>query len=124
MNLLIDTHILLWWLDDNPALPEYAMKAIADTGNVVIVSAAVIWEIRVKQSLGKLAIVPKFHEVVMEQGFELLPIAPEHAYAVGDLPRHHRDPFDRILIVQCQMGGYTMVTHDAMFGKYDIAVLG
>jgi len=100
MNLLLDTHILLWWRDDNASLPVNAREAIADTDNVIILSAAVIWEIRIKQAIGKLNIAPNFYHVIKKQGFEMLAITSDHAHAVGDLPEHHRDPFDRILIAQ------------------------
>jgi PIN domain nuclease of toxin-antitoxin system len=123
MNLLLDTHILLWWLDDSPALSSQARNAIARTDNLIVLSAAVIWEIRIKQALGKLEIAENFYEVIKEQGFEMLPITPDHAYAVGDLPKHHRDPFDRMLIAQARFEGLTVVTHDAIFKKYRIPVL-
>jgi PIN domain nuclease of toxin-antitoxin system len=124
MNLLLDTHILLWWLDDNASLPVNAREAIADTDNLIILSAAVIWEIRSKQAIGKLKIAPNFYDVIKEQGFEMLAITSDHAYAVGDLPKHHPDPFDRILIAQALLEGFTLVTHDAIFNKYPIPVLG
>ena len=123
MNLSLDTHVLLWWLDDNPALDENARRAIMDPRNLVVVSAAVIWEIRIKQKLGKLDIDPSFYEIVTKQGFELLPITADHAYAVGDLPMHHRDPFDRMIIAQARMEGLKVVTHDPLFGQYDIPLL-
>lgn len=123
MNLLLDTHILLWWLDDSPALSSQARDAIADTGNLIVLSAAVVWEIRIKQALEKLKITQNFYEVIKGQGFEMLPITSDHAYAVGYLPKHHRDPFDRILIAQAQLEGLNIVTHDAIFKKYQIPVL-
>ncbi len=123
MNLLLDTHILLWWLDDNASLSVNARQAIADTDNLIILSAAVIWEIRIKQAIGKLKIAPNFYDVVKEQGFEMLAITSEHAYAVGDLPKHHRDPFDRILIAQALLEGFTLVTQDAIFNQYAIPLL-
>jgi len=123
MNLFLDTHILLWWLDDNPSLSERARDAIADIDNLIILSAAVIWEIRIKQALGKLKIAPNFYDVIKVQGFEMLSITSDHAYAIGDLPKHHRDPFDRILIAQAMVEGFTIVTHDAVFKKYQIPVL-
>lgn len=123
MNLLLDTHILLWWLDDSPSLTAMARNAIADLDNLIITSAAVIWEIRIKQALGKLKIAPNFLDVTKQQGFEMLSITPDHAYAVGDLPKHHRDPFDRILIAQAKLEGFTLVTHDAIFKKYKVPIL-
>jgi PIN domain nuclease of toxin-antitoxin system len=123
MNLLLDTHILLWWLDDSPSLPEPARNAIAGMDNLIIVGAAVIWEIRIKQALGKLKIAPNFYDVIKQQGFEMLSVTADHAYAVGNLPKHHRDPFDRILIAQAKLERLTVVTHDAVFKKYQIPVL-
>ncbi|MFH0845093.1 MAG: type II toxin-antitoxin system VapC family toxin [Pseudomonadota bacterium] len=123
MKLFLDTHVLLWWLDGSPSLSEQARKSIENVDNLVILSAAVIWEIRIKQALGKLKIPPNFYDVVKQQGFEMLSITSEHANAVGNLPAHHRDPFDRILIAQAKLEGFTVVTHDAIFKKYQIPVL-
>ena len=72
MNLLLDTHVLLWWLGDDPLLPETAREAIGDTANLLILSAAVVWDIRIKQALGKLSIAPEFYDVKKGQGFEML----------------------------------------------------
>ncbi len=123
MNLLLDTHVLLWWLCDSPDLKDAGRIAITDSNNLAVVSAAVIWEIRIKQGLGKLKIPPDFYLVIKEQGFEFLSITPEHAYAVGKLPVHHRDPFDRMIIAQAKQQGLTIVTHDKMFNKYDVSLL-
>jgi len=123
VNLLLDTHVLLWWLDDSPTLSEAARSAIADAGNLIILSAAVIWEIRIKQALGKLDVSSDFYAVIQQQGFEIIPITPDHAYAVGDLPMHHRDPFDRMLIAQAKAEGFAVMTHDAVFKRYPITVI-
>ena len=124
MNLLLDTHILLWWLDDHASLSVKAREAIADMDNLIVLSAAVIWEIRIKQAIGKLKMPPVFYDAIKQQGFEMLAITSDHAYAVGDLPQHHRDPFDRILIAQAMLEGLTLLTHDEMFKKYPIQILG
>ena len=123
MNLFLDTHVLLWWLDDNPVLSERARSAIADPGNLVILSSVVTWEIRTKQALGKLKIPSDFYNVIKNQGFEFLSITSDHAYAVGDIPMHHRDPFDRMIISQAKLEGLTVVTHDSIFKEYGISVL-
>ncbi len=123
MNLFLDTHVLLWWLDDNPTLSEKARNAISDPNNLIILSSVVILEIRIKQALGKLEIVPDFYQVIKNQGFELLSITSDHAFAVGDLPMHHRDPFDRMIISQAKLEGLTVMTHDNIFKKYDISIL-
>jgi PIN domain nuclease of toxin-antitoxin system len=90
---------------------------------LIVLSAVVIWEIRIKQALGKLEIVPSFYQVLKNQGFELLSITSDHAYAVGDLPMHHRDPFDRMIIAQAKQEGFNVITHDQIFKKYNVSVL-
>jgi PIN domain nuclease of toxin-antitoxin system len=123
MNIFLDTHVLVWWPDDSPSLSEKVRDAVSDSENLVILSSVVIWEIRIKQALGKLVISPKFYDVIKNEGFEFLSITPDHAYAVGELPMHHRDPFNRMIIAQAQLEGLTIATHDAVFQKYGIAVL-
>ncbi|MBU4316629.1 MAG: type II toxin-antitoxin system VapC family toxin [Proteobacteria bacterium] len=123
MNLLLDTHVLLWWLDESPSLSVKAREAIANSDNLVVLSAATLWEIRIKQSLDKLKIPPDFYSVVQQQKFDLLPITHKHAYGIGDFPYHHRDPFDRILISQAKIENLTIITHDAIFKKYPVPLL-
>ena len=123
MNLLLDTHVLLWWLDANPTLSEKAKSTIADGNNLVFVSAAVIWEIRIKQALGTLEIPSNFRKVLDEQPFEMLPITAEHAHAVGDLPAHHRDPFDRMLIAQATVERLSIVTRNTIIKEYKIPII-
>lgn len=123
MNLLLDTHVLLWWLDASPSLSDIARKKISDVSNIAFVSAAVIWEIRIKQGMGKLKIPASFRRVLERQPFEMLPITVDHAHAVGNLPSHHRDPFDRMLIAQATVEGLTIVTHDSIFHQYRIPII-
>ena len=123
MNLLLDTHVLLWWLDDNPDLSRRARTVIADGNNLVFVSAAVIWEIQIKHALGKLKIPKNFRNVLDKQGFELLDITVEHAYAVGKLPLYHRDPFDRILVAQAKLENMILVSRDKRIKKYKIPLI-
>jgi PIN domain nuclease of toxin-antitoxin system len=123
MNFLLDTHVLLWWLDDSPHLSEAGRNAIANPDNLIVLSAVIIWEIRIKQALGKLEIAPNFYRVINNQGFELLSITADHADATGDLPMHHRDPFDRMLIAQAKLEGLSIVTHDTVFKRYGIPVM-
>ena len=123
MNLLLDTHVLLWWLDDSGSLSEKAMAAIADGKNHVFVSAAVIWEIRIKEALGKLKIPRNFRKVLDEQPFDSIDITADHAHAVAELPVHHRDPFDRILVAQCKVEKLTLVTRDVRLKRYKIPLL-
>ena len=98
MNLLLDTHVLLWWLDDNPILLVKAKEAIANGNNMVFVSAVTIWEISIKHTLGKLEISVNFRKILEQQAFEMLSITADHAHLIRELPAHHRDPFDRMLI--------------------------
>lgn len=123
MNLLIDTHALLWWLDDHPSLSEKARVVIADGNNLVFVSAAVIWEIRIKQALGKLRVPANFGQILNKQPMEMLAITVEHVQAVKDLPFNHRDPFDRMLIAQAAVEGFTIVSHDKNFKQFKIPII-
>ena len=123
MNLLLDTHVLLWWLDDHPSLSEKARAAVSDGKNLVLVSAVVVWEIRIKQAMGKLKVPRNFRRVLEDQPFEMLDITAEHAHTVGDLPAHHWDPFDRMLIAQATMEGLTIVTRDLRFEKYNVPLI-
>jgi len=123
MNLLLDTHVLLWWLDDNPGLSRRARTVIADGNNLVFVSAAVIWEIQIKHALGKLIIPKNFRKVLDQQGFELLDITVEHAYSVGKLPLYHGDPFDRILVAQAKLENMILVSRDKRIKKYKIPLI-
>jgi PIN domain nuclease of toxin-antitoxin system len=123
MNLLLDTHALLWWLDDNPTLSAEARDAIADGRNLVFVSAVVIWEVRIKQSLGKLQLPSNFREVLSSQAFDELPLTVDHAHRLAELPPHHRDPFDRMLVAQAIAERLTIVTRDPDIPRYPVRTL-
>ncbi len=123
MNLLLDTHVLLWWLDDNPTLLAPAREIIADGRNLAFISAATIWEIVIKKALGKLGLPDEFKEILAREPFERLDVTADHAFQVGRLPPHHRDPFDRMLVAQCQVDGLTLVTRDPTVKRYNIPVL-
>ncbi len=116
MRLLLDTHVLLWWLAGDRRLPRKAKAAIADDDNVVHVSAASAWEIATKFRIGKLpgasVIVHDLPAVLASQAFETLPITVVHAQRAGLLPGEHRDPFDRMLVAQALCEGMTLVTGD------------
>lgn len=122
MRLLLDTHALLWWLADE-GLNEQARDAIADPDNLVMVSATSAWEISIKKALGKLSAPDDLEQQIAESGFAPLPISIAHGIAAGRLPRHHDDPFDRMLIAQAYAEGLTIVTHDKRFADYNVAVL-
>jgi len=122
VNLLIDTHVVLWWLADDPALPEWAASAIADRDNAATVSAASVWEISIKQAIGRLD-APDDLLAALSDDFALLAMTADHAVAAGRLPPHHADPFDRMLIAQAVTDGLTLVSVDRRFGDYDVALL-
>lgn len=125
MKLLLDTHALLWWLLDDAELPAAARRAI-ERAEIVRVSAASIWEVAIKQRLGKLpelAIpVAELPELARRSGFVPLPVDERHAAAVAMLPQHHRDPFDHLLIAQAQIEQLTLVSRDPQFAAYGVAI--
>ena len=122
--LLLDTHALLWWVDDAPQLSPAAREAIGDANRPCFVSLASCWEMAIKCSLGKLRLaVPVGAYVsqhVAENGFRLLPIALEHAARVETLPFHHRDPFDRLLAAQAVCEDLELVSADPAFDAYGV----
>lgn len=122
MKLLLDTHLLLWWLADSPSLCAEARESIRAPENPVFVSAASLWEIRLKESLGKLRLPPDFEEKVAAESFESLPVTAAHAHRVASLPWHHRDPFDRMLVAQAQVEGFTLLTADKTLSAYGESV--
>ena len=124
MNLLLDTHVFLWAVDNNPKLSSAARDAIVDGHNIVFVSAATAWEISIKRKLGKLE-VPEgdYLEELRLHRFTPLSITTEHALAVERLPPYHKDPFDRILIAQAQEENLLLVTRDLRIQAYDVRFL-
>ncbi len=123
MKLLLDTHVLLWWLEDNPALSDLGRALIANRENTVFVSAVSLWEISLKQSLGKLRLTENFDEVLAAQPFEHLPLTAAHAREVRNLPWHHRDPFDRVLVAQARASGLRLLTADERVRAYGESIL-
>ena len=121
MNLLIDTCTLLWWANGDELSPAVS-QAMADPDNRVWVSAASIWEIGIKQSLGKLTVRGDL-DALIDEDFEHLPITFAHARRAAQLPRHHRDPFDRMLIAQAETEDLTLATRDRRIRNYDVTML-
>lgn len=121
-RLLVDTHALLWWLTDDPALSSPAREALADPGNEPLVSTASVWEIAIKRSLGKLTAPDDLPDRITEEGFSWLPISAVHAWRVHVLPTHHRDPFDRLLVAQALIERLPLITTDARFNQYGVEV--
>lgn len=122
-RLLLDTHVLLWWLADDPVLGAAARAHIADSRNEVFVSAASTWEISIKRTKGLLQAPDNLDTAVEDEGFSKLPISLFHGESAGALPEIHRDPFDRMLIAQAQAEGLELITSDSEIPKYGIRVL-
>lgn len=122
MNLLLDTHAFLWWLTDNPKLPVKTRDAIA-YGDAVYISAASAWEAAIKIGLGRLTVKDPFAKLVVDSGFDELPVTFSHAEEVKSLPPHHRDPFDRMLVAQARVEGLALVTDDPLIASYSVTRL-
>jgi PIN domain nuclease of toxin-antitoxin system len=123
VNLLLDTHAVLWWFADDPALSSEARRAIGNAATNVCVSPVTPWEIAIKSSAGKLKAPDNLLEAIKANRFRELPISLVHAERAGNLPPWHRDPFDRMLIAQALSEGLTLVTRDRIFEQYDVNVL-
>jgi PIN domain nuclease of toxin-antitoxin system len=122
VSLLLDTHVVLWWLADDPELAD-EIKDRLDHEPDVQVSAATVWEIAIKQALGKIIAPADLPGQIRDSGFRQLPIGFAHAMAAGRLPPIHRDPFDRMLVAQARCEGLTLVTRDQHCQRYDVPVL-
>jgi PIN domain nuclease of toxin-antitoxin system len=123
MNLLLDTHILIWALEDNRRLSAASREAIVDGNNIVFVSAVSVWEISIKKALGKLEAPDTLLEEIDRLRFTPLEITLEHGDLAGKLPPIHPDPFDRMLIAQAQTEQLTLVTRDMEIQKYSVRCL-
>ena len=126
MNLLLDTHVALWAITDSPKLPLKARELIASPRTNVWISTASIWEIAIKHSLSRGDMPISGHEALRyfsESGYRQLPIEAVHAVAVEDLPAHHNDPFDRILVAQALVEPMRLMTHDALVALYSDTII-
>ena len=124
MRALLDTHALLWWFSDDPALTRPVRKIIGDTKNTIVVSAASAWEIATKVRLGKLptgaGLAADFTGYIEREHFQLLAISVEHALRAGLLPGSHRDPFDRMLIAQAQAENLPILSKEVIFDAFGL----
>lgn len=127
MRALLDTHVFLWWITDDPKLPLYIRGIIADGNNDLFFSAASCWEIAIKSRLGRIKL-PKKPDVFISEQMAInairgLPIQAGHALHVFNLPGLHRDPFDRIIVAQSQLEGLPIITSDALIAKYRVEII-
>ncbi len=126
MRLLLDTHIALWALTDSPQLPTQAKELILQPSNRIVASAASVWEVAIKHALGRGDMPVSGSDILayfQQAGYELLPILPKHAAHVEQLPGHHQDPFDRILVAQALVEPLHLLTHDAVMARYGETVI-
>ncbi|MEM9830957.1 MAG: type II toxin-antitoxin system VapC family toxin [Bacteroidota bacterium] len=123
MNYLLDTNALLWAMEKSPALTKKAQEVIVDLNNSIYVSIVSLWEIAIKLSIGKLELTKSMDDLIEGidiQGYTLLPISVDTVKIIENLPFHHRDPFDRLLIAQAKVDDLTIITSDDKFEGYDI----
>ncbi len=126
MKLLLDTHIFLWWITDDPQLSVNARELIGDGHNTLYWSAASSWEVSIKYALGRMPL-PEAPEQFLpaeieKNRIESLPIIDVHAFEAGQLPQHHRDPFDRMLIAQALVESFALVSNDRQLNHYDVEI--
>lgn len=122
MRLLLDTHVVIWWLADDPTLSD-TLKSVLDSEPDVYLSPVTVWEIAIKQAAGKIKEPADLAERLRNSGFKELSVTSEHAVAAGQLPMIHRDPFDRMLVAQARCAGLMLVTRDADIRKYEVPVI-
>lgn len=127
MNLLLDTHTFLWFVNDDPRLSDRFKDLIENENNVSYLSIASLWEMSIKYNLGKLTLAPSYEEFVEKEiitsRINLLNIELEHLKINATLPFHHRDPFDRIIIAQSMAENIPVITVDSVFNKYSIILI-
>lgn len=124
MRVLLDTHVLIWWVYDAPELSPTSRDILENNANSGVISAASAWEMAIKFQLGRLPhatdLVTNFSGLMEIIDFELLPISGEHGIRAGLLPMHHKDPFDRVLIAQAQAESMPIVSNDTIFDSYGV----
>jgi PIN domain nuclease of toxin-antitoxin system len=123
VKLILDTHAALWWLSGDERFGAGAEEHVADTTNQVLLSAAVVWEVAIKRSLGKLEAPGDLAPTLLGAGARPLPVDLDHAAAVEQLPWHHHDPFDRLLVAQAVVERATLVSADGALEAYGIRVV-
>ena len=123
MRILLDTHILLWWLDDDARLATTLRKAILDGSNEILVSSITVAEIEIKKALGKLNVPRELLTLLDEAGFRTLPLSAAHAQQLRDLPPHHADPFDRMLVAQAIVEQVPLATADTRLSAYEVELI-
>lgn len=126
MNLLLDTHAFIWWYSEPEKLSKSVLAACQDVTNTLALSVASVWEMQIKAQLGKLQLTKPLSEIIQHQQeqnqLQLLPVTLPIVLALDDLPMHHRDPFDRLLIAQARMDQFVLVSNDSQFKQYPVSL--
>lgn len=126
MKILLDTHVLLWWITDHPQLSSVARELMGDGNNILYWSAASSWEVSIKYALGRLPLPTPpadfFPPELVKNRIESLPVLDRHAFRAGLLPPHHRDPFDRMLAAQALEESLILLSNDRMLSLYDVPI--
>ncbi|HKQ08234.1 MAG TPA: type II toxin-antitoxin system VapC family toxin [Blastocatellia bacterium] len=127
MKLLLDTHTFIWWANEPEKLSEKVAAACQDSSNMLILSVVSVWEMQIKMQLGKLKINRPIEELIKTQqqanSMQVLPVKLAHVLSLNNLPAHHKDPFDRLLIAQANIEGATLVSVDPAFSSYNVQLL-
>jgi PIN domain nuclease of toxin-antitoxin system len=123
LRLLLDSHVVLWWLDGDETLSHEVFMAIEEIAEEVLVSAATVWELEIKRAKGKVSSPLDLIERIENDGFLFLDVTAEHGLDAARLPRHHGDPFDRVLVAQAQAEAAVLVTDDEQLREYAVPVM-
>jgi PIN domain nuclease of toxin-antitoxin system len=123
VKLILDTHAALWWLSDDDRVGSEVARQLTDDTNQVLLSAAVIWEVAIKRSLGKLQAPKDLAPTLLGAGAQPLPVTLDHAAALETLPWHHRDPFDRLLVAQAITEGAALISRDEPLSRYGVSLV-
>lgn len=127
MNLLLDTHVFLWWAIEPHKLSVPVLGALQDRANKLVLSVVSIWEMQIKRQMGQLILPVSAKEFVAVQcatnGIDILPIVERHIWSLDQLPFLHKDPFDRLLAAQAVVEGHTLVTNDKLLRQYQVPML-
>lgn len=123
MKYLLDTHIILWWLTEPEKITPKTRKIISDKNNQIYTSSVSFWEMAIKKSIGRLTLTSNILDILLGEGFKMLPLTPEESLSVADLPLIHQDPFDRMLVMQAKLNDLVLITHDKKIMDYPVTTL-
>lgn len=123
MNYLLDTHVILWWLTNPKEIAQKANRIISDKENNILISCVSLWEMAIKQGIGRLTLPRNVVQILQSEGFKILTIGPDEALGISDLPFIHHDPFDRMLVMQAKLHDLVLITKDKNIMDYPVVTL-